>query len=206
MSGRLKGKDGKTTTLFLRPPRLDQISKKTKGSDGIERTLSEWWEHIAEKSVYADGDDPIDMKRLSLQNALDQTITAGVDTKKALEAFSHSAGEYIKEAFIESIDKVKLLESRDVEADKECIVKEMEKRVRSLAGSLGNTKWKKQGRAALGQCLLFYIEHHSALPKTRSDLQEFSRELWLGELPLSTMADHLPWYGLEKVCRTYHKE
>ena len=38
------------------------------------------------------------------------------------------------------------------------------------------------------------------------DLQEFSRGQSYGELPLSTMTDHLPWYGLEKVCGTYHKE
>ena len=201
MSERIEQEDGTHVTKYRLPLELRQLSEKTEG-----RTLAEWWDSIAEKMLYADGDEPMNTKLLRLQDALDKTMTTGVDQKKALEIFSRSAGEYIKEALMQSADKVSRLKSRDVKTDKERIVKEMEKRVRNLAGSLGNTKWRKQGRAALGRCLLFYIEHHSALPKTRSDLQEFSRGQWYGELPLTTIQDHLPWYGLEKVCSTYHKE
>jgi len=197
MSDIIKQDDGSSVYKYRMPLELRQLSEKTEGSDGVERTLAEWWDHIAEKSAYADGDDPLDMELLHLQDALDKTLLPDVDHKKAIDAFSWSAGRYFKEALVDSIRKG---------TDKESIVKGMEKRVKSLAGSLGNTKWKKQGRAALGRCLIFYIEHHCALPKTRTDLQEFSRGQNYGELPLSTMTDHLPWYGLEKVCGTYHKE
>ena len=192
MSEIIKDEDGKTVYKYRMPLELRQLSEKIEG-----RTLAEWWDSIAEKMAYADGDDPLDMELLHLQDALDKTLLPDVDHKKAIDAFSWSAGRYFKEALVDSIRNG---------TDKESIVKGMEKRVKSLAGSLGNTKWKKQGRAALGRCLIFYIEHHCALPKTRTDLQEFSRGQSYGELPLSTMTDHLPWYDLEKVCGTYHKE
>jgi hypothetical protein len=197
MSEIIKQDDGSNYYKFRMPLELRQLSETTKGSDGVERTLAEWWDHIAEKSTYADGGAPLDMELLHLQDALDKTLVPDVDHVKAINAFSWSAGKYFKEALIDSIRNG---------TDKESIVKGMEKKVRSLAGSLGNTKWRKQGRASLGMCLLFYLEHHSALPATRNDLQQFTRTQPYGELPLSTMQDHLEWYGLEKLCGTYHIE
>jgi hypothetical protein len=61
MSDIIKQENGSYVYKYRMPLELRQLSETTKGSDGVERTLAEWWDHIAEKSTYADGGAPLDM-------------------------------------------------------------------------------------------------------------------------------------------------
>jgi hypothetical protein len=159
------------------------------GSDGIERTLNEWSDHILRKTAYGDGDDPLTKEMEHLQSDL-KRILSGEDH---MEAFGIAAGEYFKAALLDSIEKGN---------NKDGIVSRLQTKARSLADSLDKSKWTTHGRVRLGRCLAFYMEEHDDLPRNRKELHQFSN----GKVSMRTMSEHLAWFGLDKICATYHKD
>jgi|GEM_PF-6959484 hypothetical protein len=197
MIERIEGIDG---TMIFRYhtsdvcPESFHTSNQIKGSDGAERTLAEWWDHIVEKTAYADADDTLSKELLHIQTELVNAVSLGGDYA---DKFKDAAGEYFKLALLDCIKKG---------ADEEGIIERLKTKVESLSRSLGNTKWKKPGRAALGSCLLLYIEKHHDLPRDRNELFDFSKGTRHGTIPIRTISEHLSWFALDKLCATYHKD
>lgn len=193
MIERIEGKDGTIIFKYVCPESF-HTSNQIKGSDGAERTLAEWWSHIVEKTAYADADDSVSKELLHVQCELGHALSLGGDH---VDKFKDATGNYFKALLLDCMDKG---------ANEECIIERLRAKVESLARSLGNTKWKKQGRVALGRCLLFYIEKHHDLPRDRNELFDFSKGTRHGTIPIRTISEHLSWFALDKLCATYHKD
>ena len=187
MSERIKQEDGTHITRFHLPLELRQLSEKIKGTD---RTLAEWWDYINKKTAFTDGDEHVDQKLVRLQHALNDALSFG---ENHIDDFGDAAGDYFKAALIDCMEKGKSPQG---------IIEMLDTKVKSLAGSLQNTKSKPSapGRYAIGQCLMFYIEKHHDIPRSRKDLHQFSLSYGGKSVAERTISKHIGWYGLEKIC------
>jgi len=169
------------------------MSEKIKGSDGIERTLSEWEDFIACKMVDADGDTDRDLALGDLQQEARHTLENGEES----EYLDAVAGEWFRQAFRDAIGKGQSYEGR---------MEHLKTNIEKLSRSIGRKVKKKAQTSALGLEIIYYLLEHGDLPRDRGTLMASIDARGEHKIPLTSLKDNLPWYHLEKVCSTYHKD
>lgn len=166
------------------------MSNKIKGSDGVDRSINQWSDHIMRKTAYADGDDPLSKEIQHIWGDLRNAISEGGDH---IETFRQSTGDYFVKALMDCMESGKSVDGT---------ISMMQTMARRMADSLDKAKWTNHGRVRLGRCLIFYMDKYDDIPRNRKELHQFSN----GEISMRTISEHLSWFGLEKICATYHKE
>ncbi|MGB2011477.1 MAG: hypothetical protein ACPIG6_09875 [Akkermansiaceae bacterium] len=174
------------------PDDLRSSTDKIKGSDGVERTLAEWWDYILERTVFADASNPVTEALINLRQELVDAVHLRGDH---FGNFKKAAGKYMQAALLECIEKGK--------TEKRVIDLFMSK-VESLGRSLDNTKFDTPGRANLGKCILHYIEEHHELPTSVKAILECGKKNDI-KISQSTAYDSLEWFKLKGVIKTNNK-
>ena len=172
------------------------MSDTITGSDRVGRTLDQWKNHIFERLVFCDGDDPASVSLLKMRSAVQGAAHNPEAGEDMSERFGKAAGEWMKFALRDALDEGNT-PGQTISALADSIEK--------LSRQIVKAEYKQQRKANVGYALLHYIEKHNDLPRERKALYDFIK----GEgqsIPNRTVDEYLSWYALEKVCATYYKE
>ena len=186
--------------------------EKFKGSDGVDRTLIEWYDFISERSVLSDGVEPMEVAMNSLRATISSAsfahflekpdeLNEGMDSyEDALKGMAESAGRYFTLALDDAIKSQTTLD-RTLEKMKSHLDK-MARYVTKFGIS------NKPKCFDIGMCVLAYIYDRESIPNSPQELERFIGERCIQpDFPVNepmsrrTIAEYLPWFKLEDICR-----
>jgi hypothetical protein len=178
---------------------------KTKGSDGIERTIDEWREFVHERRRMDYGEQGLDLLLQELHTRtqdsfmitelLETSEDFDVSSEVRLKELAQAAGEYYAKAFIDAVNTKKTMQGRYAA---------LKAHLEKIPVFSRGFKAKYGKRLFLGLAITDYMHEFDDIPRSRKVLKKYieEREYLLGPaIPQRTIAEYLRWYKLEDLCR-----
>ena len=191
------------------------------GSDGVSRTLDGWYWDILEKISLSNGESSVDIAGAKLNHhvkdawmckvkGLTPLMRVGCPDAESPEYhyldIKNQIGELAREHFISILeDSISESLSASKPSNLGDVLESLSDKIKLLSRRCMWDEGKKRPKLAmLGWCILAYIDQNESLPSSRQELEEFSKKI-SKHVPIRTIAEYLPWFHLEDVCRGNEK-
>ena len=189
------------------------------GSDGVARTLNEWNVFICDRMIECDGEDPVSLWK---QVVKENTITAFASYREGLKNPKHASDmkssgrggvDVCIKAAAQSVSEFYKIILHQAIINNETMdeyLLEVSTQIEMLSRMCASKYYKRAKANELGVCILEYMVHHESMPFSRKKLKTFiddglSPALQPSSFSIRSIAEHLPWYKLELVCRDNDK-